>query len=251
MPSGAALASEGPGDRGAGLVPARVELGLLGAFELSIAGDRVSLPMNGQRVLAFLALQGRSLTRSFVAGSLWLDSTDDRALGSLRSALWRLNREGLLVEASSDKIALAAQMKVDFTAAVAQARRLLDPECDDCSTPSDIRLHDDLLPDWYDDWVALERERFRQLRVHALERLCEKLIASRRFGEAIEAGLAVARAEPLRESAHSILIRAHLAEGNRCEALAEYNRFRALLRDELGLTPSSEMVALVAEVTGR
>lgn len=227
------------------------ELGLLGAFELSLEGDRVTLPMNGQRVLAFLALHGRALTRSFVAGSLWLDSTDDRALGSLRSALWRLNRAGPLVEASSDRIALAAGVEVDFTSAVARARRLLDPSCDDCPRPGDMGMHDDLLPDWYDDWVALERERFRHLRVHALERSCERLIASGRFGEAIELGLLVARAEPLRESAHSVLIRAHLAEGNRGEALSEYDRFCALLRDELGLNPSPEMVALVADVTGR
>jgi DNA-binding SARP family transcriptional activator len=251
MLPGAALASERLGDRPSESLPPRIELGLLGTFELRVAGNPVPLPMNGQRVLAFLALQGRALTRSFVAGSLWLDSTDDRALGSLRSALWRLNREGRLVESSSDQIALAARVEVDFAAAVVQARRLLDPECNECSMSDDLRLHEDLLPDWYDDWVTLERERFRQLRVHALERLCERLIASGRFGEAIETGFVVARAEPLRESAHSILIRAHLAEGNRGEALAEYHRFRALLRHELGLAPSPEMVALVAHVTGR
>src|SRR5205823_8885293 len=69
-----------------------VRLRLLGAFELSIGGEPVSLPMNGQRVLAFLAVESRLLLRSFVAGSLWLDVTDDRAGASLRSALWRLNR---------------------------------------------------------------------------------------------------------------------------------------------------------------
>jgi DNA-binding SARP family transcriptional activator len=59
----------------------------------------------------------------------------------------------------------------------------------------------------------------------------------------------VAAAEPLRESAHRILIRIHLAEGNSAEALAQYHRFRALLHDELGLEPSAEMRALVAAVT--
>ena len=110
-------------------------------------------------------------------------------------------------------------------------------------------LRDDLLPDWYDDWLAFERERFRQLRIHALESLCERLIALERFGEAIETGLAVVTAEPLRESAHRILIRIHLAEGNGAEALGQYRRFRALLHDELGLEPSPEMRTLVAAVT--
>ena len=227
----------------------QTRLGLLGAFDLRIAGGPVSLPMNGQRVLAFLALHGRPLTRAFVAGSLWLDSTDDRAAGSLRSALWRLNREGRVVEASGEKIRLVSDVAVDVAAAVVQAHRLLDPTSDECPSFHEVRLRDDLLPDWYDDWLAFERERFRQLRIHALESLCERLIAFERFGEAIETGLAVAAAEPLRESAHRILIRIHLAEGNGAEALAQYHRFRGLLHDELGLEPSLEMRALVAAVT--
>jgi len=205
--------------------------------------------MNGQRLLAFLALQGRPLSRSFVAGSLWIDSTDHHAAASLRSALWRLNRDGRLVDANGEQLALLPVVQVDVADAIAQAHRLLDPACDDLPSLQEVRLHDDLLPDWYDDWIALERERFRQLRVHALERLCDLLIGARRFGEAIETGLAVACAEPLRESAHRILIRAHLAEGNRAEALAQYRRFRTLLHDELGLEPSQEMSSLVAAVT--
>src|SRR6266700_2866149 len=43
--------------------------------------------------------------------------------------------------------------------------------CDDQDL-SDEGLSADLLPDWYDDWLLLEQERFRQLRMHALEALC-------------------------------------------------------------------------------
>jgi DNA-binding SARP family transcriptional activator len=228
----------------------QTRLCLLGAFQLKVLGDPVSLPMNAQRVLAFLALRGRPLTRSFVAGSLWLDSTDDRAAGSLRSALWRLKREGQLIETTGEQLRLGEHIAVDVAAATEQAHRLLDSENEDCPSPGKLPLGDDVLPDWYDDWIAVERERFRQLRVHALERLCDRLIVSRRFGEAIEAGFAVAVAEPLRESGHRLLIRAHLAEGNRSEALAQYHRFRVLLHDELGLDPSPEMDSLVISLTG-
>ena len=223
-------------------------LTLLGAFDLSVRGESIPLPMNGQRVLVFLALQGRSLLRPFVAGSLWLDSTEDRAAGSLRSALWRLNRRHRFIEADGERLSLAADVDVDVDAAAAQARRLLDPAEPDCEIPDGSLLSRDLLPDWYDDWVAVERERFRQLRVHALERLCDRLVDAERFGEAIEAGLAAMKSEPLRESAHRALVRAHLAEGNRNEALAQYRRFRELLHDELRLVPSPKMEALIASV---
>ena len=42
----------------------------------------------------------------------------------------------------------------------------------------------ELLPDWYDDWVLLERERFRQLRLHALDALCDDLTRAGRHWDA-------------------------------------------------------------------
>ena len=57
--------------------------------------------------------------------------------------------------------------------------------------------------------------------------------------------MAAVAAEPLRESAQRALIRAHLAEGNRSEALRQYRSYESLLRDELGLEPTSDLKALV------
>jgi DNA-binding SARP family transcriptional activator len=112
----------------------------------------------------------------------------------------------------------------------------------------EVSLGRDVLPDWDDDWALLERERFRQIRLHALERRCDLLTARGRISEAIEAGLTVVAAEPLRESAHRALIRAHLAEGNRAEALRQFELYRRLMRDDLGLDPSPEIAALVEPV---
>jgi DNA-binding SARP family transcriptional activator len=231
---------------------ASVRLSLLGSFDLRIDGSPVPVTPNGQRVLAFLALHGPALLRSYVAGSLWLDSSDGHAAGSLRSALWRLNRRGQrLVEAGDERLRLADGLDVDVTSAVAEARELLAPDGVACPRPSDLLLHGDLLPDWYDDWVALERERFRQLRMHALERLSERLAAAHRFGEAVEAALTAIESEPLRESAHRALMRVYIAEGNRSEALGHYRAFRRMLDDELGLAPSELMETLVAAITQR
>jgi DNA-binding SARP family transcriptional activator len=74
--------------------------------------------------------------------------------------------------------------------------------------------------------------------MHALEILCDRLTVSGRYGQAIEVGLAAVKGEPLRESAHRTLIRAHLAEGNVCEAVREFNLYRDLLKGELGLEPT-------------
>src|SRR6267143_7006815 len=69
-----------------------VRLDLLQGFQLVCSAVVVDLPLSAQRVLAFLALHTRSLTRSYVAATLWMDCAEERAGASLRSALWRINR---------------------------------------------------------------------------------------------------------------------------------------------------------------
>jgi hypothetical protein len=101
-----------------------------------------------------------------------------------------------------------------------------------------------------DDWVGIHRERYHHLRLHAREAMCGRLAAGRRYGEAVEVGLAAVRAKPLRESAHEELVKVHLAEGNRFEATRQYQSCCRLLRNELGLEPSPRMQALLtSEIT--
>ena len=115
---------------------------------------------------------------------------------------------------------------------IALARGLLgDPEDAEATEPHTSQLEGDLLPDWYDDWLMIERERLRQLRVHALEHLAERAVREGRFGHAIDCSLAAIAADPLRESAHRILIRAYLAEGNSSAGLRQYREYCRLAHD--------------------
>lgn len=222
-------------------------LGLLGGFRLSLGPEVIPVPMSAQRLVCFLALQDQPMLRTFVGGALWGDSTQHRAEGSLRSALWRLPRPEHLVTLTADHIALSESVSVDYREGEALAHRVLDPaqELDDVAALNEEVLSADLLPDWSEDWVLLERERYHQLRLRALEALCRRLATIGRFGQAVQAGLAAVAGEPLRESSRRALIEAHLAEHNVAAALREYDAFAALLRADLGLTPSDDLRHLV------
>jgi DNA-binding SARP family transcriptional activator len=224
---------------------ARVEL--LGGFEFRYDGEAVLLPLSSQRVLAFLALQDHAVSRTHVASRLWLDSTDEHSTGSLRSALWRLRRTGFeLVVAAGQRLRIAPDVSVDVREAGAWAHAILDGNAE--ANVNDLGrapFLGELLPDWYDDWVLFERERLRELRVHALECLCERLTADGRFAEAMEAAQAAVKLEPLRESAHRLLITVHLTQGNQAEAVRHYRLYQRLLRHELGLDPSPQMGEVV------
>ena len=223
-------------------------VGLMRAFTLRHADAAVELPHSAQRLLAFLALHDRPLLRPFVAGSLWTDAPERRAAASLRSALWRLSGPGpRVVHATPTHLRLADDVRVDLAAATAAAHRVLDLSA--ALEPGDVGTlvgAGDVLPDWYDDWALLERERFRQVRLHALEVLSRRLADLGRMGEAIDAAILAVTIEPLRESAHRAVIVLHLEEGNVGEALRQFSTYRTLLARDLGLSPSSELARLVS-----
>jgi DNA-binding SARP family transcriptional activator len=223
-------------------------LNLLRGFELRCDGRRVTLPRAAQRVLAFLALNDAQLTRLYVAGVLWLDATEERACANLRSALWRVRREGAeLVEADATQVRLGATVDVDVRRAIELSRGAIDrPEA--AARYLRENIAGELLPDWYEEWVDTERERLHQLRLHALEAAAERLMGVGEFGHAVDAGLAAIGSDPLRESAHRVLIKIYVAEGNRTEALRQYGLYRRRLKQEVGLEPSRQMEELVADL---
>jgi DNA-binding SARP family transcriptional activator len=232
---------------------AQVFLRLLDGFQLFCDGRLLSVPLSAQRTLAFLALHELPLRRIHVAGVLWPDVPESAANGSLRSSIWRLRRLDCdLLRTARSHVGLAPHVMVDIRDVETRALRLIDGS-KECRTGDleAVSHFGDVLPGWYDDWVLLERERLRQLCMHALEALCQRFTAAGQFGQAVEAGMAAVRIEPLRESAHRALIQAYLGEGNRAEAVRQYVSYRNLLSDELQLQPSDEIRSLVEGLTVR
>jgi DNA-binding SARP family transcriptional activator len=228
-------------------------ISLLGGFRLEDEGAAIVLPEGSQRLLAFLALRGRLVKRPAAAGTLWPVATERHALSSLRTALARLpDAAGAAVTATARELGLSDGVSVDLWDSRALAHRLLASP--DSSTPPDpapaatSALSAELLPDWHEEWVLVEAEDWRQLRLHALEALAQRLTAQARYGDAAAAALAAVRAEPLRESPRAALIQVHIAEGNPSEALREFARYGELLMLELGVEPTARLSALVAEL---
>jgi DNA-binding SARP family transcriptional activator len=152
----------------------------------------------------------------------------------------------MLVHAGRSAVSLAESVEVDVHRGVAQANRLLSDDTE--LAPADTHLTTltgELLPGWDEDWLLLERERIRQVQVHALEALAHRLCRLGRYLQAIEVAYAAIAAEPLRESARAALIDVHLEEGNVIEARRQLSSYATLLRAELGIAPSPSLTARV------
>jgi DNA-binding SARP family transcriptional activator len=250
-------------------------LSVLGNFELDAGPAALPVRDSGARLLAFLATRGpgRVTPRSAVAEHLWAESDPGHAGARLRSTLWRLPRLAgrPLVTSGATSLSLAEFVDVDLWAAEDLAASLTVPPHDPTSrapgedpTPDERpaddadlevtawrRLGADLLPDWEEDWLVIERESFRQTRLHALERASALLCRAGAHGAALQAALRAVACEPLRETAHRRVIEVHLAEGNPAEALRQYQTYRRLLASELGLAPTPAIRASVAPLLGR
>ncbi|WP_182526818.1 AfsR/SARP family transcriptional regulator [Nocardioides dongkuii] len=235
---------------------APVRLSLLGGLAARFDDQPLQLTLAAQRVLTVLAVQHRRspATRSALAERLWPDAPPDRAASNLRSTLWRMPRPRgrTLVVSSATQVRLSDDVGVDLWDAEDLVRALCADGDPDADRLDDLGLLDmDLLPTWQEDWLVVDQESHRQRRLHALERSSHALRERGRFNDALTAALGAVRCEPLRESAHRKVIEVHLVEGNQAAALRQYDTYRRMLADELGLRPSPEIRRLVGPLLGR
>ena len=232
----------------------RLRVRLLGGFGLERHGERMQVGPTARRLVALVALEQRPVPRRSVVCELWPETRPERSAPMLRSTLWRLDRgSSPVIDVTRAALGLSPGAWVDVREVSGVAREIVERRAARCDA-RDLDLiasADELLPGWYDDWVVMARERFRQLRLHALESLCATLMSEGRFGEASAAARAATRTEPLRESAHRCLIRAEAAAGHADLALADYQGFRDLLARSVGAAPSPLMEDLVKTVRKR
>jgi SARP family transcriptional regulator, regulator of embCAB operon len=216
----------------------------------------------GRLLFAYLVAEyGRPVPRDELAEALWGDAppaTWDKALSVLVSKL-----RGVLSESGVDgasaltaafgcyQLELPAGTWVDVLAAESAAKEaegfLETDELESATAAAALAesvTRSPFLPGDDGPWVEEKRRELAEVRARALSALAEASIRTDKAAEAVRwAGLAV-EAEPFRESGYRRLMEAHVAAGNRAEALRVYERCRQLLAEELGAYPSPETEAI-------
>ena len=215
---------------------------LLGHFEIDHNGEPLLLNSRpAQSLLAFLLLHPHTAhRRERLAGLLWPESEDAQSRDNLRHALWKLRRaipDGYL---AVDRIAIGwdgdAPWQLDCT--------LLEETGDGASTAAlltAVSLYaGELLPGFYDEWVALERERLAAVYAERMTRLLERLLAEGQWRAAIEWAERWIAQSRTPEPAYRVLMTAHASLGDTASALAAYQRCVETLEREVDVTPSPE-----------
>ncbi|MET1156223.1 transcriptional regulator, partial [Arthrobacter sp.] len=185
------------------------QLSLLQSWKLRRDSSILHVAARQQRLITALAIHGPR-PRSYLAGLLWPESRESKAMESLRVSLHLISRQvpGLLVNGGPE-LSLSGLVDVDLHR-VRSCIRELSQSADDGNAASSLNLLRDaeLLPGWYDDWVLFEQSRLRQDRLYAFHIIGRESLARGDLEVVLEAAEAALELEPLYESAVGLLIQA-------------------------------------------
>jgi DNA-binding SARP family transcriptional activator len=244
---------------------------VLGSFTTTTGhGDTVPLEVDARRVVAYLAVHRRRQHHPDLAADLWPGVPESAAGHLLDEALDAVRDAGLIgperqepggpavaaspgADAGPGHLVLDPAVEVDLDEAMALVRALADAPRRPGTLPDGVPdatalLRHDILPGWTASWLAVERERFRQIRLNALEELSAALSAAGRHAAAVELAEDAVHTAPSRESARRALIEAHLAHGEIAEAVAQYDAYQELLRSSVGASSAFGLEGLLPPV---
>jgi predicted ATPase/DNA-binding SARP family transcriptional activator len=228
---------------------------LLGSREVR-RGSSVLPPFPTQKttsLLAYLLLQRHhSHSREKLAALYWGDVSDEQARHSLRTALAALRRELgsdlFLTPRESVQVNPDLSIWVDALEFEKQARSAAYQDITALQSAIDL-YRGDLLPDFYDDWILRERDRYQALYLDLLLQMTQLLRSRSDYARAIAYAERALECEPANERAHQHLIFCRLAGGDRSAALRQYEECRRALQEELAVEPSPETTALYRWLT--
>ncbi len=131
------------------------------------------------------------------------------------------------------------------------SKTLLDEAC--------TRYTGDFLSDFalrkapaFDEWVAIERQRLRNIAIWALRRLLD-LQDARQPADAstMATALRLVTLDPYDEKAHRAIMDGHRRQRRAAAAIAHYQDFRSRLAGDLGVEPEADTTALFEDIAGR
>lgn len=222
-----------------------LRLELLGPGRVLWQGEVLSIPRKGLLLLAYLSLEGPA-QRSFLAEFLWPEQAD--AGHSLRQLLYLVRKTpvGGVIDLEEAQLRLREPLSSDV-AEILEASRTQDwtrvLALGRGSFLEGFELTGELQA-----WLEYQRDRFAGILRQALEQLSEALSKDGRYEEALAHCYTLIRQDELAEKPYLQAMRLLAAMGRGEEALRLFERLRSLLRQELGLEPLPEIVALAERI---
>lgn len=236
---------------------------LFGVVKVTRQGDpreELRIIPLAQALLVYLLLFPRQHRREVLIDLFWGGNNLDAARRCLSTTLWRLRREleagqrepYILITANGD-IGFNTQSPHQVDVAIFEENvryGLLRPlaamgldEIAALETAAQLYCGD-LAESIYSNWILSPREHLRSLYLKTLSRLMEYYERQKLYERSIAYGRQIIVMDPLREEVHRMLMRLHYQDGQRGEAIRQYETCRRLLAQELHVRPMAETDSL-------
>ncbi|MEM7114783.1 MAG: BTAD domain-containing putative transcriptional regulator [Chloroflexota bacterium] len=230
----------------------RLTLSFLGTFDVRL-DDKPPMTFRSEKIralLAYLVLESdRSHTRDMLAGLLWPEEPDQVARQNLRQSLYLLRRSlgddkrkespFLEVTRRTAQFNMASDYRLDVADFLTHLEKNRLAEMGDLYKGELLAgLYCDSAP--LEEWLLVWRERLHRLALDGLYQLTAVFITQNEHAQARRYAEQQLVLMPWREEAHRQMMTILAAQGQRTEALGQYDQCRTVLADELGIEPDEE-----------
>jgi DNA-binding SARP family transcriptional activator/predicted ATPase len=223
-------------------------------------------------LLVFLAMNPGEKTRKQLSAFLWPEYEQEKAYAYLRRTIWELHNllgEGWL---DTDREKICLHPGTDIYLDISRFQAYLEafrnhhhpdaPVCQECFAnlnKANLLYRGDFLADFslrdsvsFEDWQLFQREALQREYAEALQKLAHLSQQARSYSEAISFAQHWLMLDSLNEAAHRFLMKAYAENGQRHNALRQYQECQRILQAELGISPEPGTTALYeAIVSGK
>ncbi len=243
--------------------PPRLEralhLCLLGPFQARLEGQSITdgLGRKAQALLAYLAAQpGHAATREELAALLWGERFDDQARQSLRQTLLTIRRQ---LGPNADAILQAGRLRIalqpaHFSTDLADLEAALTADDSHVLRNAVALLRGDLLAGLdiassaWEEWLRVHRVLWREKALALLGRSLRASVTAGAATDALIAAQKLQQLDPFDETAHCLALEAIARFKGLAAAQQAHRDFAAMLDTELGVQPSPETLAFLAQL---
>ncbi len=233
---------------------------LMGTFRVTYNGRE--FPMHTSKrassLLAYLAFRkGNAINRDELTEAIWPDDDPEAARARLRTTLTLLRKlidtgseeQRNIIQADRQAVTLDAERCTtdvgNYYALLRRCGRAAHADEAESLFRKALGIYGgDLLPQFEDVWIAVERQTLLDKHINTLRSLARLCMARSSYEDAIDYTRQEVTCDPLNEDTHILLMEMYVSQGKPASAIKQYQQLERILEQSLQTTPSPKAVAI-------
>jgi ATP/maltotriose-dependent transcriptional regulator MalT/DNA-binding SARP family transcriptional activator len=221
----------------------------MGTMEVSVDGNLIEIKPQALEVF-FYILDNTSIERDILIEEFWNGHPPGRQNANLHMAIYSIRqsigKDAIDLDGTRYSISRDLEYSYDvdaFQRAARVAENLVDgdPRLFFALTEAINAYKGEFLPNLYSDWVEKRRRQIELRYLDLIVRHAEEALIQNQPNKSIQILRTALEIDPYRDDLNLQYLEVLRRLGRRAEILSHYRRYSELLRNELGLQPSTEI----------